>query len=74
MPSELLEGTSELITLFLLWQGKKSCTPSTRVTQQVVQALTELSTSQISVELILFSIMVIMWRAKRSIKIITKCK
>lgn len=55
MPSESLEGTSELIALFLPWQGKKSRTPSNRVSSQLLQALIELSTSQFSVELILFS-------------------
>lgn len=53
MPSELLEGTSEVITLFVAWQEKKSCPPSTGVTEQTLQALVLMSC--FSAELILVS-------------------
>lgn len=53
MPSELLEGTSEVITLFVPWQGKKSWAPSTGITEQILQALVLMS--WFSAELILVS-------------------
>lgn len=72
MPSELLEGTSEVITLFVAWQGKKSWAPCTGVTEQILQALVLMS--WFSAELILVQTMVAMWRAKGGIKIITTGK
>lgn len=53
---------------------KKSCTPRNRVTQQLLQALIELSTSQFLAELILFSNSGHSVESELLYKIILKCK